>query len=161
MAPVDTQNTRESNLLVSILSVPSHYFLTCHLLFTYLSNSSLTQFSLQRWFLKHWFETTSHNDKISHAVKHYNCAHPNFFSCRRERLILSTICSYQDQLLLFKLDNLWQVYFTEQISSRLGKWQVYFMLFLLRSFISKSTINVCKWYWELELLYWFHCSVCF
>lgn len=99
------------SLFSSIPSVCSHYFPTCHLLLTYLKNSSLIQFSLQRWFLKHLFETTSHNDINSHVAKHHNCAY--LFSCnRREHSILSTICSCQDQLLLFKLVNLWQVDFT-------------------------------------------------
>lgn len=66
-------------LLCFILSVCSHYFPTCHLLLTSLTNSSLIQFFLQRRFLKHSVETTSHNDISSHVAKHYNSAYPIFF----------------------------------------------------------------------------------
>lgn len=80
MAPVDAQKTLGVKPAPpsSILSVCSHYFPKCHLLLIYLINPSFIQFSLQRWFLKHLFENTSHNHISSHVAKYYNGAYPIF-----------------------------------------------------------------------------------
>lgn len=103
-----------------LLSVCLHYFPTCHLLLKYLTNS-LTQFSLQKRFLKHLFESTSHNSISSHVSKHYSCTYPIFFLVLQgntQSWVQFRSCSCQDQLLLSKLVNLQQVHFTVRMCRR-------------------------------------------